>query len=155
MNVSLSQLQPGDVLLYKPSSVFGYAIAWLTAGWVSHVELYAGDGYAYASRDGRGVSLYDARLDGLAEVRRSTVPLDRTAMHHEFAKRSGHRYDYATIGKFLTFGKGKGRTDAEVCSELATILLRAGGHTDLFGTTAPDEISPRDFQKQETLPRIF
>jgi len=155
MNISPSQLQRGDVLLYKPSSAFGIAIAWLTAGWVSHVEIYAGDNYSYASRDGKGVMLYDLRLDGLAEVRRSTVPLNHAAMHRAFMAHSGHRYDYATIKKFLTFGRTKGRTDAEVCSELATILLRAGGHTDLFGAAAPDEISPRDFQKQETLPRIF
>lgn len=153
--ITPAQLQPGDVLLYEPSSFFGYAIAWLTGGWVSHVEVYRGNDCSYASRDGLGVSIYAYRADGLTEVRRSQKPIDLIALEREFLKRNGDRYDYNTIVKFLTFGKCGGRNQAEVCSELATLLLRAGGVPELFGDAAADEISPRDFQKEPLLEKVW
>lgn len=145
--IQASDLLPGDVLLYAPSSFFGYAISWLTAGWVSHIEIYKGGGIAYASRDGVGVNEYQLRIDGLARVLRSRKPLNMGAMAVGFKAKQGHRYDFGTIKKFLTFGLSGGRTNAEVCSELAAYLLRIGGLHGLFGACSPDEVSPRDFEK--------
>lgn len=155
MSIEPADLLPGDALLYSPSSIFGRAIAWMTAGDISHIEIYKGGGISYASRDGVGVNEYPLRMDGLKEVRRSTRPLNMGAMAIAFSRLKGHKYDNSTILKFVTFGKLGGKTMAEVCSEAATILYRAAGLHRLFGDQQPDEITPRDFQKAEALRQIW
>ena len=167
-------LQPGDILLFAPSSFFGYAISWLTAGRVSHVEIYKGGGISYASRDGIGVDEYPLRVSGLYQVLRSRPRLNMGAMAIEFKKHKGHAYDYGTIVKFicfgrvpkwvgmmgttarvLSFGKVGWKSHAEVCSEIGAFLLRASGLSNIFGSVREDEVSPRDYQKQPDLYRIY
>jgi len=52
----MMELQPGDLLLYPPTSLMGWLIAWKT--WsrppISHVEVYLGNGQSAAAR-GDGV----------------------------------------------------------------------------------------------------
>lgn len=166
----LTNLPPGAVLLYRPDSFFGWCIAFLTAGMVSHVEMYKGGGISYASRDHRGVSEYSLRTHGLIDVRYAR--LNMGAVAKEFARHNGNAYDYGTIARFLTFGgmnkaidrigkvlsilsggKFGWKNHADVCSELIAWLVMRGGLPNIFGDEKPDSISPRDFQKQSELPR--
>lgn len=140
-----TNLRPGMLLLYEASSVFGYAIALFSGSRISHVEMYKGDGKSWASRDGLGVGVYPFRSENLALVLESPVPLNLAHIAQGFAAKAGHTYDYATILKFITFGWTESRTDAEVCSELITYLLRTGGLTALFGIKEPEDVKPADF----------
>lgn len=143
-----SILRPGDVLLYAPSNVFGRAIAWMTGGGVSHVEIYKGDGVSYASRDGIGVAEYPFRVEQLRRVLRSRTPLNLGRMAQTFAAMRGHKYDWKGIWNTATGARGDSATGAAVCSEAATIWLRAAGLVRLFGAEEPENITPRDFEKQ-------
>src|SRR5690242_9240288 len=67
-----AQLLPGDVLLYKPTSIYGLIIWAKTWHRISHVEVYDGDGYSWASRDGIGFNRYPLRIGQLAKVLRPT-----------------------------------------------------------------------------------
>ena len=152
---NVSGLMPGDVLLYAPSSFFGRAIAWMTSGNVSHVEVYKGGGISYASRDGLGVEEYPLRTEQLCGVLRSREPLDMTRMASTFANLKGHGYDWSAIAKFASGGKLQGGLGKEICSEFATIVLRAAGMHRLFGAETPDSIAPRDFEKSDLFWQVW
>jgi len=145
MPIDPTHLRPGMILLYEASSVFGYAISLFSGSRISHVEMYRGDGQSWASRDGLGVGVYPFRSANLALVLESPHPLNLARIAEGFEAKRGHRYDWATIKKFLTLGFTDSRTDAEVCSELITYLLRAGGLPTLFGNKEPEDIKPSDF----------
>lgn len=140
-------LQPGHLLLYEASSLFGYGIALWSGSRISHIEMCKGGGISYASRDHLGVEEYPLRLDGLALVLRTPRPLDMARVAKGFEAKRGHRYDYSTIKKFATFGLSEGKPMAEVCSELQAYLVRVGGEESIFGAKQPDEVSPSDFVK--------
>jgi hypothetical protein len=153
--LDVAELLPGDVLLYSPSSVFGWAIAFMTSGGVSHVEVYKGGGVSYASRDGIGVNEYPLRTEQLKEVRRCTKPLNMGAMAITFSHLKGHGYDWSAIKKFALMGRPDSTPGKEISSELATILIRAAGARTMFAEQSPDEISPRDFQKTDWLRQVW
>src|SRR5688572_28580220 len=134
---NVAELMPGDVLLYAPSSPLGRAIAWMTAGGVSHVEVFKGDGVSYASRDGVGVNEYPLRTAQLCRVLRSRRPLNMVRMAQTFAQLKGHGYDWKGI-KAAATGGGDSEAGKEICSELATILLRVAGLAELFGAEEPE-----------------
>ena len=52
-SVARSVLLPGDVMLYRPSGVFGWLIRVKTWHPISHVEVHCGGGQSFASRDGK------------------------------------------------------------------------------------------------------
>lgn len=140
------------VLLYSPSGVFGYAIAVfdikrvLKHGMaISHVEVYKGGGYSYASRDGIGVDTYPLRTSNIACVLESTIPLDMGDMASGFQAKLGHKYDNATIVSHVTKGLTEGNHLEEVCSEVAAYLMRCAGNFKLFGNKKPDQVKPIDF----------
>ena len=141
------QLLPGDCLLYRPSSVFGWAIAAFTLSKVSHVEIYKGGGISWASRDGIGVNEYSLRTEQLSHVLRATKPLNVGAMAQCFDHLRGHGYDNGTIASFATFGMFKSNVGQEVCSEFATIMFRVGGLKALFSAKMPSEVAPNEFVK--------
>lgn len=140
-----SRLLAGDVLLYKPASVFGWMIRIKTGSPVSHVEVYVGGGHSVASRDGQGVGRYPLRTDNLGWVLRPTVPFWLNPAMDWFDQHKGDPYGWLDLLDFFSLNvDGPG----QVCSPCATNFLRAGG-VRVFGTFPAIRISPRDFLTSE------
>ena len=106
--MTVEELAPGDCLLYKPSSVWSYAIAIKTWNKVSHCEAYIGDGYSVASRDGLGVARYPLRLDGLVKVLTPNKAFSVGAAMAWFATVNGQGDDWIGLSRFLLWGAGPG-----------------------------------------------
>lgn len=149
-----SKLQNGDALLYTPSGIFGWIIAMKTWHKVSHVEVYSGDGFSVASRDGEGVGIYNYRADGLCAVLRPNG-----FYHHEAAMRwfdtvDGQKYDWKGILVF-SMAVRQGAQDRMFCSEFATRLYRAGGLEPFQTDEDADHIAPFQFLTSPRFDRIW
>lgn len=145
--IQSDRLLPGDVLLYRPTSFFGWAIRIKTGSPVSHVEVYVGGGESVASRDGIGVNRYPLRTSALTHVLRPNVPFDLPAALYWFAQHKGEPYGILDLLDFFSLNvDGPGM----VCSPCATSFLRAGG-VHVFGGFPAIRISPRDFLTSELL----
>jgi hypothetical protein len=155
-------LQPGDVLLYRPSGFFGKAIAVKTWSEVSHVELYMGDGVVWASRDpqrwfpwpsGGGVDFYSFRSSDLVRVRRPNVAPDLERLEWFCAETRGQRYDWWGLARFFNFSKGK--QDRMFCSEAVTRALRFAG-VELFDQRKDaDAVSPGELDNTIALQTLW
>lgn len=134
-------LKPGDCILYSPSDVFDLAVVLKTWTRVSHVEVYVGDGYSVASRNGKGVDKYDARYDHVAAVRRpgSSFNLLKALEWFE-TKAKGHKYGWRTLLTFVLLNNNPIEGHM-ICSEFAAGFYRAGG-LPLFADDWPDYRTP-------------
>lgn len=138
-------LQSGDVLLYRPSSLFGHIITVKTWSRVSHVEIYIGQDQAVGSREKTGVRIYPLRTDDLGFVLRSKPVLDQdTAMLWFFAKANGQKYDYLGLLCF-TLAVAQGSPRKQFCSEFATRFLRHGGVSVVANHWDADKVAPGTF----------
>lgn len=145
-----SEVRPGDVLLYKPSSVFGWLIRVKTWHPVSHVEMYLGEGISAASRDGQGVARYPFRTDGLIHILRPNVPLDLSKVSAYVDAMNGTPYGWYDLANFAGFNvNAKGI----VCSPFVTNALRAGG-VKIFNDEPANDIAPFQFLTSELLTEI-
>ena len=145
--VNISSLREGDVLLYKATSFFGYAISLKTWSSVSHVEVYDGYEFSIASRDGQGVKRYPLRTDDLTHVLRPTVPFDRDKADLWLNLHDTEPYGFLDLGAFFKIPvDGPG----QICSTCATNVLRAAG-VPVFNDFPALQISPRDFLVSELL----
>jgi len=117
-----SSLRAGDCLLYRPRDFIDYAIALKTWTKVSHVEIYDGQGFSLASRNGIGVNRYPARLKDIAAVRRPKEfdPLPASAW---FETVKGEGYDWQGLLCF-ELAVRQGKQDQMFCSEFGTRLYR-------------------------------
>lgn len=134
-------LRAGDILLYRPSSVFGWIIKVKTWHPVSHVEIYDGGLQSWASRDGVGVNRYDLRLSGLEYVLRPTVPLDLEAGRAWARSMVGTKYGWLDLAAFVGVSKDFGGI---VCSPFAATLLRKDGW-NVFPTDSANAVAPFQF----------
>jgi hypothetical protein len=138
-------LLPGDALLYGVNgwkSPFSRLIQIKTWSDVSHIEVYLGDGKALASRNGEGVAIYPLRTDDLRYVLRPVEEFDME-LARAWLKESqviGQKYDWWGLLRFFTIGKGK--SDRQFCSELATRFYRAGGLIPFHPVIDADAVSP-------------
>jgi hypothetical protein len=135
----LKALRPGDVLLYRPCSLFGYLICIKTFSDVSHCEVYLGDGKSGASRDGIGVNTYDLRVAQLACVLRPFRYFKRAEAVQWHNTVVGEKYDWLGLLGFVNVDWLVGhrrfvewKRDRMFCSVYVTRMMRAGG-IDLFG----------------------
>lgn len=145
--LDLSNLLPGDVLLYKGTGLYGRIIRLKTWHSEGHVEVYAGGGISVASRDGRGVDSYPFRDRDLIHVLRPTVPFDGHAAFTWFRTMRGTRYGWLDLFQFVGVNiNAKGI----VCSPFATLYLRAGG-VPIFNTEQAEKIAPFQFLTSELL----
>ena len=143
-------LRPGDVLLYSGGSLFSRLIQMKTWSRYSHCEVYDGDGWSVASRDGIGVGRYPLRVDGLRVILRPVAKFDPIAARAWFATVDGQPYDWFGLLAF-TSAKRQGRNNWKMfCSEFATRYLRAGG-VDPFNQYDADGIAPGEFMKSTAL----
>lgn len=136
---TIARLQPGDVLLYRPTGVFGFLISLKTWHRISHVEVVVAPGTAVASRDAKGVNEYPLRWAQLAYVLRPTVPFDLTKAMEYFKTVKGQKYDFFGLLAFYRT-KAAASNGKQFCSEFATNFYRAGGLDPFHGERA--EIIP-------------
>lgn len=133
--------KPGDCLLYKPRGLFGRIIAVKTWHSIAHVELYRGDGYSLASRDGVGVGRYPVRASDLAMVMRPEDPLDFAKGDAWFETVKGQPYGWLDLLAFVglsTDGRGM------VCSPFVAEYYHQCG-LDAFNGEEPRKIAPFQF----------
>lgn len=154
--MNLTELQPGDCLLYKPHTAFGWAIAVKTWNKVSHVEVYAGDGMSYASRDGQGVNAYYVNQDNLAYVLRPYPGLgfDMSSGRDWFSTVQGQSYDWKGILCF-TLAVKQGAPDRMFCSEFATQFYRASRLEPFQVEYLADHVAPFEFLTSRGFYRKF
>ena len=150
-----TELLAGDCLLYAPSGIFGKAIAWMTSGGVSHVEVYKGGGISYASRNGLGTNEYPLRTEQLVRVLRSRKTLNMGRMGIAFEAMRGDPYDWTGIINTALGGQGDSSPKGNVCSAAATIWYRVAGLSRLFGAEEPEHITPRDFEKSDLFWQVW
>lgn len=149
--MTLSDLLPLDVLLYRPSGLFGRLIALKTWSRYSHVEVYDGRGLSVASRDGLGVSRYPYRASELAAVLRPTAQdLNLLKARAWFKTVNGQGYDWLGLVAFWTAKRQGIENGAMFCSEFATRYLRMAG-CDPFNGYDADGIAPGEFLKSPCL----
>lgn len=151
----ISTLRQGDHLLYRPSSFFGWLIAMKTSCLLSHIEIYAGGGKSVASRDGKGVQLYDFRREQLGVVLRPNVPFDFQKGMAFFETVKGDGYDWKDILTFICFGKPCGEARKEICSEFACLWDVAAGFNPVRKSIVADAVSPADFNKSPAFEEIW
>jgi len=125
MNIGLRQ---GDVLVYRPTGVLGWAIATKTFHNWAHVEMVWVPLHTSAAARAEGVNLYPMRWEQLGRVLRPPDGFDVDQAVRYFATVRGQAYDWPGLFAYLRLGKGKG--NKQYCSELATNLMRAGWHAD-------------------------
>lgn len=132
---------PGDVLLYRPASVFGWVIAVKTWHRCTHVEVYAGDAQSWASRDGLGFAKYPIRLSQLGWVLRPTRPLDLAAANRWAALKVGTPYGWLELLNFVGIPlDGHGM----FCSDAIVEYLRRGGWA-IFPEDRTTQVAPFEF----------
>lgn len=140
-------LKPGDILLYGPSSIYGWIIKLKTWHPISHVEIYDGNGMSWASRDGIGVNIYPFRSAQLAVVLRPTQPIDMVVAREWARHMVGVPYGWLDL---LAFVGSKKRFKGIVCSPFVCRFAKVGG-LNLFGPEPCHFIAPFQF---ETTPLV-
>lgn len=144
------QLRVGDVLLYSGGSLFGRLIQMKTWSRFSHCEVYDGDGFSVASRDGIGVGRYLLRIDGLRVILRPVPKFHATAAREWFKTVNGQPYDWFGLLAF-TSAKRQGKENWKMfCSEFVVRYLRAGG-VDPCNEYDADGIAPGELMKSSNL----
>lgn len=148
--ITVSDLKPGDILLYRPKGFIGWAIAWRTFSNWSHVEVYAGGGWAVASRDGVGVAQYPVRFSELGRVIRPyETPNMVRGMDWFHAVADGQKYDWLSILRFMAPHWITRDLDFNrmVCSTCAVRFLRALGIDVVAKDADADIVAPSDIAK--------
>jgi uncharacterized protein YycO len=152
--MSAPDLRIGDVLLYSGRGLFSRLIQIKTWSRVSHCEVYDGNGFSVASRDGIGVGRYALRADGLCAVLRPKVHLETKKAHAWFATVDGQPYDWWGLLAFTSARRQGNQNQAMFCSEFCTRYLRAGG-IDPFNEYDADGIAPGEFLKSPLFTRAW
>lgn len=144
-----SLLQPGDCLLYRPASFFGWLIAVKTWNKISHVEVFShrlgNVDWSYASRDGIGVNRYSFRTAQLSRVLRPNGLLNLNSAEGWFKiEARGQKYDWLGLLCF-TLAVKQGSPNKMFCSEFATRWYRAAGFHPFADGYDADKIAPANF----------
>lgn len=136
---------PGDVLLYRGTGFWAWAIRVKTWGEASHCELANSGASAFASRDGKGVNTYpiDLAPRRLYAILRPLLPLDMAAVRAFHDGCLGQAYDWWGLFRFFTWGTQS--LDKQFCSEYVMRLLRAGGCEPFTPHVDADLVAPGQF----------
>jgi hypothetical protein len=138
----IPELQPGDILLYGGGLV-GRLIQFRTWSDVSHVEIYAGNGTALASR-AEGPRSYPVRVLGLRRVIRPAAPFNFSkGLEYFHTTASRLPYGWLDLARFYLVNIP---TKGLICSEFADYFFQACG-LPLFNTDYPEgAVCPRDYE---------
>lgn len=147
MQPPIEMFRAGDILLYSTRSLIDDLIRWKTSGECAHVEVYAGNGQSWASRNtiGVGKTTYPFRPDGLVIVKRPVMPFNYDAASSYFEKNlAGLPYGFDDI--LANIGIDRNHPKGVDCSHMATLLLENAGCLQFDVSYNAAKISPRDFQ---------
>lgn len=152
----------GDILLYSSLDIFDIAIELKESDGKAHVEIYAGDGQSWASRNGVGVNIYPFRSSGLVAVRRPRQTLNKPAVDAWFNDGvKGMKYGWVDILESLDIGPaGSGTTDIKQfsgvdCSHFASALLEVGNCPQFDTGYSKNKITPAEFDLSLGSARIW
>lgn len=139
----IPELQFGDCLLYSTKwDLIDIIIRIKTWSVASHVEVYVGNDFSVASRNGIGVNRYPLRKDGLVAVLRPKLPLNRDAgMEYFYKKACGQGYDFKGLLCFA-LAVHQGSPDKQFCSEFETNFYRACQFEPFSSDVSADTIAP-------------
>ena len=146
--------QPGDALLYSTNDQVDYGIELKTGGPVAHIEIYEGNEFSLASRNGVGVNRYSYRVDGLTAILRPMGVLDIEAATAWFETVKGEAYDWEGLFNFYRVDN-KPTPSKLFCSSFATLWYRQTGIVPFAPEWPADKISPRDFLTSPTFQWIW
>ena len=142
MNIP-ADLRVGDILLYDEPDIVDDVIAIKTGDDVAHIEIYAGLGQSWASRNGIGVNQYPFRAHGLMYIRRPIQPIDIRAVLVWVKPYIGSPYGFGDILASVDIVTKWNGMD---CSHFAACLLEAGGAPQFDLDCDKRKIAPRDFK---------
>jgi len=150
-------LQPGDTLVYGRADLLDLAIELKTWSAACHVEIYAGDGMSFASRNGLGVDRYKYRAEQLIAVRR--VPLDS---RFEFAEAEQWFQDDARHQKYdwlgllcFTLAVKQGSPNKMFCSEFWKHFYHHGGYEVIAPEWPADKTAPAQCLQTPALQTVW
>lgn len=145
MNQQIPLLQPGDHLLYEGNNIFDMVINVKTWSLVSHIEIYAGDGKTVASRNGRGVDMYNYSPMNLHAVLRPSGAFDFSLGMKWFDETAkGQKYDWKGLLCFALAVK-QGSPNKMFCSEFANRFDNHAGFFPFNYNWDSDKIAPGNF----------
>lgn len=151
MHPPIPQPQPGDILLYSKSDIFGRLTAFRTFSPAVHVEMYEENGMSLASRNGEGVNSYPFRPEQLAAILRPKQAIDMAAVTKWFEEPFSRFTNTGVRGRpygwldLLRFYGIKLFTFGWICSQFAAKACQAGG-LDVFASDYyQGTIDPGDF----------
>ena len=140
------ELKPGDVLLYGGTDLVSRGIQFRTWDDVAHVEIFAGNQLALASRNGLGVDRYLFRAEGLRYVRRPhalTAEQWKAGLAWFEMQARGLPYGWGDLLRFYCVDVP---TKGLICSQFAARFFRECG-AGWFAADYPEGAeSPRDFK---------
>jgi hypothetical protein len=156
-----SQLLPGDHLLYTGHSLIDCGIRLKTYSRAAHIEVYAGNGMSWASRNGIGVNLYRVRHKGLYRVLRPLWGFDAKAVTVWLLNAKlpngkpvmGCGYGWGDLLEFFCLPDWS-NGDGLICSEFAAMIDEHSvpdpqpGWSYVWNLSYPKgKIAPADFEK--------
>lgn len=152
------ELFPGDHLIY------GRHKGWDPFSWVTqiktwspavHIEVYAGDGRSFASRNGLGVALYPWRADQLIAILRPLNKFDMDSARRWFYEvANGEGYDWLGLLCF-TYAVSQGDPTKMFCSEFATRFGRMGGVDAVHRDFDADKVAPAAFLMSPSFDHVW
>jgi hypothetical protein len=147
----------GDILLYYSGSITDELIAWKEGDGprlkVAHIEIYAGGGQSWASRNGIGVAKYPYRPDGLVIVRRPQLYFDPFNRVDEWFKTiDGAPYGWKDILASVGIHAGGNGVD---CSHFAALLMQIAECPQFNTSYPPANLTPDDFKKSTESIQVY
>ena len=147
-----ADLRVGDILLYDEPDIVDDVIAIKTGDDVAHIEIYAGLGQSWASRNGIGVNQYPFRSHGLMYIRRPIQSIDIRAVLVWVKPYIGSPYGFGDILASVDIVTKWNGLD---CSHFAASLMEAGGCPQFDAIYAKSKITPRDFKITRESTQIY
>lgn len=153
-----TDLQIGDILLYKGSGIFGWLTRTKTWSDVGHVEIYVGNHTTITASAARGVDFHPLRLDfkKLRYVRRPLQKLNLGAAIKWFVTNAkGQKYDGWGLFRSFVLVKQGVKNLRMFCSEVSDAFLRGGGVFLFDKSLPPDAVSPAQFKQTNDAETIW
>lgn len=157
----LDVIQPGDSIMYRPSSFAGLFIAIKTWSWTSHIEVYVGNSQSIGARED-GVAIWPLRNDKYAKtiLRPKENFIIHDAMKWFYDQANGDVYDVQGLfGFFIPDKTPKDDTTVnykkEFCSQLATMFYRHGGFNPFAPSYPARLISPAQFYQSPLFDAVW
>jgi hypothetical protein len=136
-------LQPGDLLVFSRRGLFDWIIKVKTWSQATHTELYIGNNKTLAARNGQGAAMYGLDLTGLYMVLRPQQPFDLVAATSTFyANWNRKPYGWLALFSFVLIDL---HDMGVFCSELSTLLYRAGKFEPFRKWIEADKVAPADY----------